>query len=167
MRAALLASAVLLAAGCGGSSPLLIDDDRTADREEKKAQESIMEIERKVRRGELPKINFEFDKDEITPESYPTLDLIADILLANPRLKVIALAHTDSVGTEEYNQDLSERRAKSVKEYLVKRGVPPPSVRFKGFGFSRPVADNGTAEGQAQNRRVEFRVTTRDWKTVY
>ena len=163
----MLAAAALLS-GCGGEKPFVLNPpDESEEQIEARAQQSILEIERKIRRGELPKINFEFDKDEITPESYPTLDLVADILLNNPKLKLFALAHTDAVGSAEYNQDLSERRARSVKEYLVRKGVHPPSIRFKGFGFSRPIADNATAEGQAANRRVEFRVTMRDWRAVY
>ena len=63
--------------------------------------------------------------------------------------------------------DLSRRRAKSVKTYLAAQGVPPPSMRFHGFGASKPLADNATDEGRAKNRRVEFYVTTRTWKSVY
>ncbi len=151
---------------------MLDDDDRKAyghdsDDEERRARQELADIQRKVETGTLPKIQFEFDKDAITPESDPTLQLVARLLIKNPRLKVICLAHTDSVGTEEYNLDLSERRARSVKSFLVKEGVPPPSIRFKGMGYSRPLADNSTDEGRAKNRRVEFRVTYREWETVY
>lgn len=166
--------AVLLLAGCAGSGapePLFVDDRRGADltpeQQERRARERLEDIERRIERGELPKILFEFDKDVITPESAPTLDMVADALTGSPYLKVIILAHTDSIGTEEYNADLSERRARAVKTALSKRGVPPPSMRFKGFGFSRPIADNSTDEGRQKNRRVEFRVTGRDWPAVY
>lgn len=173
MTRLLLAVPLLLAACSGGPRPLLIgaDDRRSyyhdSRDEERRAVEAMAEIQRRVDRGDLPKINFEFDSDEITGESFATLDAVADLLLRSPRLKVFALAHTDSVGTAEYNLDLSERRARSVKSYLVKRGVPPPSVRYKGFGYSRPLSDNSTDEGRAKNRRVEFRVTYRDWEAVY
>ena len=174
MRRRLPLIAALLAAACSsGPRPLLIgDEDRRSyfhdsSDEEARAKAALDDIQRRVDRGDLPKINFEFDSDEITAESYATLDAVADLLLRSPRLKVFALAHTDSVGTEEYNLDLSERRAKSVKAYLVRQGVPPPSVRYKGFGFSRPIDDNSTDEGRARNRRVEFRVTYRDWGAVY
>ena len=165
-----------LALGCAcasGGPTLFMDDDdprsvkRDNELEERRAKEALAEIEKKVEGGELPKIQFEFDKDEITPESDPTLNLVAELLLKRPHLKLIALAHTDSIGTEEYNLDLSERRARSVKSYLVKKGVPPPSVRFKGMGYSMPLEDNSTDEGRAKNRRVEFRVTYRDWEAVY
>lgn len=171
----LLAIAVLgLLCACKAGPPTIFigDDDRQSyihdnEAEERRAREALAAIEKKVEGGELPKIQFEFDKDLITPESDPTLILVAQLLLRHPRLKLICLAHTDSVGTEEYNLDLSERRAKSVKSFLVKQGVPPPSIRFHGMGYSRPLADNSTDEGRAKNRRVEFRVTYRDWETVY
>ncbi|MBI4061523.1 MAG: OmpA family protein, partial [Elusimicrobia bacterium] len=169
----LLAAAALgLLCACASGPAVLGDDDpapygRDDGAEERRAREALADIERKVERGDLPKIQFEFDSDAITAESDPTLILVAELLLKNPRLKLICLAHTDSVGTAEYNLDLSERRARSVKSFLVKRGVPPPSIRFRGMGYSRPIADNSTDEGRARNRRVEFRVTYRDWETVY
>ena len=168
----LVSLTVLTACKAGAPAILLDDADRRAykhddEAEERRARQALIDIEKKIEKGDLPKIQFEFDRDEITPESEPTLELISKLLLKNPRLKMIILAHTDSVGTEEYNLDLSERRAKSVKSDLVKRGVPPPSLRFHGMGYSRPLADNSSDEGRAKNRRVEFRVTYRDWETVY
>lgn len=171
----LLFWAALASLGACRSGPgaiLLTDEERTPyvrdnDEEERRAREALAEIEKKVESGTLPKIQFEFDKDDITPESDPTLILVADLLLRHPRLKLVCLAHTDSIGTAEYNLDLSERRARSVKKFLVKRGIPPPSIRYHGMGYSRPLADNSTDEGRAKNRRVEFRVTYRDWETVY
>lgn len=171
----LLAAAVLgLLCACKSGPPTILigDDDRQSyirdnDAEERRAREALADIQRKVETGDLPKIQFEFDRDAITPESDPTLILVANLLIKNPRLKVICLAHTDSVGSADYNLDLSERRARAVKAFLVKQGVPPPTIRFKGMGYSMPLADNSSEEGRAKNRRVEFRVTYRDWETVY
>lgn len=169
----LLAAAGLLCACKSGPPTIFVsDDDRRAyghedDAEERRAREALADLERRVESGDMPKIQFEFDSAEITPESYPTLIVIAELLLKNPRLKLICLAHTDSVGTAEYNLDLSERRAESVKTFLVKQGVAPPSVRYRGMGYTVPIADNSTDAGRAKNRRVEFRVTYRDWQTVY
>ena len=167
-----LAAAAALSACSTVPKPYILDDEnrsqRVSDEEsERQAREAIADIEKRVASGNLPKIQFQFDSDEITPESFETLDLIASVITANPKLKVFVLAHCDSVGTEEYNVDLSQRRAKSVKAYLVKRGLYPPFIRYRGFGFSRPIADNATEEGRAKNRRVEFRITTRDWSSVY
>ncbi|PIR19034.1 MAG: hypothetical protein COV48_04225 [Elusimicrobia bacterium CG11_big_fil_rev_8_21_14_0_20_64_6] len=163
---------VLSACRAGPAAIFIQDGDRNSyirdnEEEERRAREALAEIEKKVATGDLPKIQFEFDRDEITLESYPTLELIAELLNKHPRLKLICLAHTDSIGTAEYNLDLSERRARSVKGYLVRQGVDPPSVRYRGLGYSMPIADNSTDEGRAKNRRVEFRVTYREWEAVY
>lgn len=163
----------LLAACAARPGPALFDveEGRPAKEgsaeAERKAREALADIEDRIARGDLPKIQFDFDKAEITPESYPTLNLINEVLSKSEHLKLLVLAHTDSVGTEEYNLDLSERRAKAVKEFLVKKGLPPPTVRYRGYGFAKPLADNSTEDGRAKNRRVEFRVTTRDWNTIY
>jgi outer membrane protein OmpA-like peptidoglycan-associated protein len=159
--------------GCAHRSSLIVVDthDHEAtdnpDEAERKANEALKDIERRVQSGDLPKIQFEFDKDIITPESYPTLNLVAQVLLADEHLKLTIFAHADIIGTDDYNVDLSRRRAKSVKSYLASKGVPPPSMRFHGYGSSKPIADNATDEGRAKNRRVEFYVTTREWKSVY
>jgi len=171
-RLAVFLSAAALAACSSVPKPYVLDEPRrteyVSDQEsERRANEAIAEIERRVANGDLPKIQFRFDSDEITPESYETLDLVADVILSNPRLKLFVLAHCDSVGTEEYNLDLSRRRANSVEVYMIKHGINPPSIRFRGYGSPRPIADNETEEGRAKNRRVEFRVTTREWRSVY
>jgi len=127
----------------------------------------MAKLQRRIEVGDLPKIQFGFDSDEIRASSYQTLDVIADTLHKYEKLKILVLAHTCNIGSKEYNLDLSLRRAKSVKAYLVKRGIYPPSIRFRGRGFSEPIADNGTEEGRIKNRRVEFRLGTRDWATVY
>ena len=147
-----------------------MEDDRPAHgsaEAERKARGALADIEKRIARGDLPKIQFDFDKADITPESFPTLNLINEVLSQSEHLKLLILAHTDSVGTEEYNLDLSERRAKAVKEFLVKKGLPPPTIRYRGYGFAKPLADNSTEDGRAKNRRVEFRVTTREWSSIY
>ena len=172
-----------LSACSGAKRPDFIDDDRrppmpyapenrfavpaNADEAERAAAKAIRDIEDRIARGDLPKIQFEFDKDAITPESYPTLDLIAQVLLSDEHLKLMIFAHCDNIGADDYNLDLSQRRAKSVKTALAKRGVYPPSMRFRGYGASKPIADNATDEGRAKNRRVEFYIMTREWKAVY
>lgn len=143
------------------------DERNKPDPLPKDPERQILEIQRRMERGDLPKIQFEFDSAKITLESYPTLEMIMNILLENPKLKLMVLAHTCVIGSEQYNLDLSQRRAKSVKAWLTSRGVPPPSIRYRGMGYSMPIADNSTEEGREKNRRVEFRVTFRDWEAVY
>ncbi|OGU59231.1 MAG: hypothetical protein A2X64_01690 [Ignavibacteria bacterium GWF2_33_9] len=101
-------------------------------------------------------IRFDYDKFDIKPESIYILDEIADVMLSDPKLKLEIQGHTDNMGGIEYNLILSENRAKAVYDALVARGVPAGNLRYRGFGFSRPIASNDTPEGQAKNRRTEF-----------
>ena len=103
-------------------------------------------------------IRFDFDKSVIKPEFVPVLDEAVDILKKHADKKVEIQGHTDSIGTEAYNEKLGMRRADSVKNYLVDKGVTAENLSTVSFGESNPVADNGTKEGRAMNRRVEFKV---------
>jgi outer membrane protein OmpA-like peptidoglycan-associated protein len=101
-------------------------------------------------------VNFAFNSAELAPAALPVLDQAAEILKANPGVEVKVEGHTDSIGSEEYNQVLSVRRAESVYRYLVNRGVDPERFQVEGFGKTRPIASNDTEAGRAQNRRVEL-----------
>ena len=104
-------------------------------------------------------ITFDSAKATIKSESFPVVDEVAKILLANPEITLIRVdGHTDDVGKAEANLDLSDRRAASVVDYLVGKGVPRPRLTSKGFGESEPIDENATALGRAKNRRVEFSV---------
>jgi outer membrane protein OmpA-like peptidoglycan-associated protein len=103
-------------------------------------------------------INFEFNSDKLTKQSEKEVDYIYNLMKENPSLKIGIYAHTDAVGTDAKNLDLSNRRAKSVYTYLNKRGIPMERMVWKGFGESKPIATNNTKEGRAKNRRVEFEV---------
>ena len=102
-------------------------------------------------------VQFDFDKSNLKPSSYPTLDEIAAGLKAQPTVKVEVQGHTDSIGKADYNEDLSERRAKSVVKYLIDKGIAPERLVPEGYGETRPIATNKTAEGRARNRRVELK----------
>ncbi|MBV8062192.1 MAG: OmpA family protein [Nevskia sp.] len=104
-------------------------------------------------------VNFEFNKATLTVNAKTLLDQVADALLARKDIKVEIDGHTDGKGGAAYNQKLSERRAESVKQYLVGRGIDADRMTTKGFGKSMPVADNSTDEGRELNRRVELKVT--------
>jgi OmpA-OmpF porin, OOP family len=101
-------------------------------------------------------INFDFDKANIKPEAEPVLDAAVDVLKENPDVKVRVSGYTDDTGPETYNQGLSERRAKSVRDYLVAHGIDASRLTAVGFGEADPVADNKTKDGRAQNRRVSL-----------
>lgn len=100
--------------------------------------------------------HFDFDESIIKPAAFEYLDHIAEIMQAYPDMQVQVQGHTDSIGTKSYNDALSMRRAQAVKTYLVNKGVQKERLSLEGFGFSKPVASNNTAEGRALNRRVEL-----------
>ncbi len=100
--------------------------------------------------------NFDFNKATLRPEAIAKLDHAAQVITDNAGIKVNVEGHTDSVGSDAYNQGLSERRTKSVVDYLVGKGIDAGRLMATGYGESRPVATNDTAEGRAQNRRVEL-----------
>jgi outer membrane protein OmpA-like peptidoglycan-associated protein len=102
-------------------------------------------------------IYFDFDKSTIKPESKPALEAAAKMLNENPTINVEIQGHTDSKGSDAYNLRLSEKRAQAVVNYLVQNlGIDVSRLTAKGYGESRPIADNETEDGRAINRRVEF-----------
>jgi OmpA-OmpF porin, OOP family len=101
---------------------------------------------------------FDFDKSVIKPEGKSKLDDISNKVRGVSLEVVIAIGHADSIGTDQYNQRLSVRRAESVKAYLVSKGIEGNRVYTEGKGEKQPVADNKTREGRAKNRRVEIEV---------
>lgn len=126
--------------------------------------EPVVEVEEVVvpavtRRIVLRGINFDFDSSEIRADSAPVLDEAVNQLAANPDVAIVVVGHTDSIGSAEYNQRLSVLRAEAVYRYLVNRGIAPERMTVKGMGKTSPVADNGTADGRALNRRVELTVS--------
>ena len=106
----------------------------------------------------LSGINFEHDSADLTAASSATLDKAVATLNRRSDIKVEVAAHTDSSGSDTYNQALSDRRAASVMDYLVSHGISADRLSSKGYGESQPITGNDTAEGRAQNRRVELRV---------
>jgi outer membrane protein OmpA-like peptidoglycan-associated protein len=107
----------------------------------------------------MPDVLFDFNKYTLKPEARERLAKISGIVLAYPDLKLDIEGHTDSIGSDEYNQTLSEKRADSVRGYLISSGVVPDHVSAVGLGKSNPVADNNTSAGRALNRRVDMVVS--------
>jgi len=101
-------------------------------------------------------IFFETAKSTLLPKSFPKLNDVVSILQDNPSFRLTIDGHTDFVGNDAYNQTLSEQRAASVRAYLISKGIAESSITSFGYGESRPVADNNTANGRAKNRRVEM-----------
>jgi len=101
-------------------------------------------------------VNFDFDKYNIRPDAMPILDEAARTLKEYGDITISVDGHTDSIGSDAYNEKLSLRRANSVKDYLERQGVTASRMTVRGFGKTNPVASNATPEGRAQNRRVEL-----------
>lgn len=101
-------------------------------------------------------INFDTDKTAINPDSQPTVGEIVKLLNANPGLKLEVQGHTDNAGTAAHNQTLSDGRAAAVVGALIAQGVAMDRLTPKGYGQTKPIADNGSEDGRAKNRRVEL-----------
>ena len=101
---------------------------------------------------------FDFDRSTVKPEAAQILDRLVVFMNENKDKSANLAGYTDNVGTDAYNQRLSERRVNSVREYIVGKGVDGGRVTGQGFGESKPIADNKTADGRAKNRRVEIKV---------
>ncbi|EEO28947.1 outer membrane protein OmpA [Oxalobacter paraformigenes] len=101
---------------------------------------------------------FDFDKSIVKPEGKAKLDELVNALSGLDTEVIVAVGHTDWIGTDAYNQKLSERRANAVKAYLVSKGVPAEKIFTEGKGKKQPIADNKTRQGRAKNRRVEVEV---------
>lgn len=107
----------------------------------------------------FPDVTFATNSTNISPAMREVLDGVAQSMIDYPNSLIDVMGHTDSSGSDEYNLDLSRRRAESVANYLVSRGVARARIETIGYGEQYPIADNSTAAGMAQNRRVEIRIT--------
>ena len=106
----------------------------------------------------LNNIFFETDKFDLRPESFPELQKLFTLLFNNPDLIVEISGHTDNQGSDSHNATLSQNRANAVKNYLLKAGISAGAVKTAGYGAARPIGDNNTVFGRAQNRRIEMKI---------
>lgn len=107
----------------------------------------------------LKDIFFEFDKSTILQQSYFELRSLISLLETYPNMRIEIRGHTDGKGSDNYNQRLSENRAKAVTDYLISKGISEKRLQYKGYGKTMPIDTNDTEEGRANNRRVEFNIT--------
>ena len=136
------------------------EDEKTQLREQIRKQLSMILETRDSARGlivNMSDVLFDFNKYTLKQDAREKLAKMSGIVLAHPGLKLAIEGHTDSIGSDEYNQKLSEQRAGAVRDYLVEQGVPEPIAT--GFGETRPIASNDNAAGRQQNRRVEIVVS--------
>ena len=131
--------------------------DLTKLSEYKEIKQDLYLLPREI--GAVVRLNnlfFDFNKADLKPESYPELTRVSQDLKKNPNIELEIDGHTDSVGTDIFNMDLSKRRAEAVTKYLVSQGCPAPRLTIKPFGESKPLTSNNNELGRAENRRVEF-----------
>ena len=110
--------------------------------------------------AEFADASFDFDQTEISESSYHILDRVVKIMSENPDLAMEIAAHTDSMGSAEYNLQLSQKRAESIVNYLQSKGINALRLKGTGYGEGRPIASNRTEDGRIKNRRVEFIILT-------
>jgi outer membrane protein OmpA-like peptidoglycan-associated protein len=118
------------------------------------AEEELLQLTSDL--GNFSDAYFEFDDYRIGEASYPILDEVVNIMNRYPKLRLEIAAHTDNMGSFEYNMTLSQKRAQSIVDYLVEKGIEAERLIGMGYGESRPIAPNTTEEGKMLNRRVEF-----------
>lgn len=149
----------LLGAAVGGGIGYYMDQQEAQLRQQ--LQGSGVDVNRvgdEIRLVMPGNITFATNEDRIDPSFYSTLDQVANVLRQYDQTYVVVEGHTDSTGSLQYNQHLSERRANSVAQRLISSGVSSARTTVVGYGPNRPVADNATAHGRALNRRVEIRI---------
>ncbi|MBN8730867.1 MAG: OmpA family protein [Acidobacteria bacterium] len=138
------------------------EEERVRMRQQLMAQLNTVLQTRESARGlivNMPDVLFEFGKFALRPEAREKLAKVSGIVLAYPALKLEVEGHTDSIGSDAFNQTLSEKRAESVRSYFVSHGLQGDTIVARGYGESRPVADNTSNAGRQSNRRVEIVVS--------
>lgn len=158
---------IALMAGSAAGQNLDIFESDFDKKKLRQARSELKDLERRIRKKDIPPVEFEFNKAVLREYSKHTLDLVADLLFRYPKFKLFIAGHTCDIGSAEYNALLSQRRAESVKDYLVEAGIMGEYIKAKGYGEEKPIADNDSEEGRIKNRRVEFYITTRTWHSVY
>lgn len=134
--------------------PVIVKEEKPAVPEKEIVQEKVEQVNKSLSEC----VVFEFDRFTLTQDAQKVLDTVVAFMKQYPSLLTIVEGHTDNIGPDRYNLDLSQKRAKSVVDYIVSKGIPADSVTYEGFGETRPVDTNATPEGRARNRRVEIRI---------
>ena len=155
----------IIGATVGGATGAVIGHQMDKQAEEIKNTVPDAKVER-VGEGIAVEFNsnvlFGFDKSNLSDDAKISLDKLVKVLNSYPETNIEVQGHTDSKGSESYNQDLSERRASAVSAYLDSKGIAANRLSIKGFGETAPKYDNSTAEGRTGNRRVEFMITANE-----
>ncbi|SEA06162.1 Outer membrane protein OmpA [Desulfuromusa kysingii] len=166
LRGALIGGAAGGALGAGAGA--YMDKQQTEFEQELANEQAQHQIEIERQQNEILKltmnseVSFDFNSANIKSTFYSPLTKIADIMSRYPQTQIVVVGHTDNVGSDQYNFELSLRRANAVANYLIMRGVSAARMGTEGHGEMEPIASNNTVSGQAQNRRVEIFVVPND-----
>ena len=144
-----------------------VDSFSSEDAELKDSQEKLRSLEKKIKNGEIPPIEFEFNKATLLESSKTALRHVADLLLGHPHMRLTVAGHTCDIGGANANMRLSQRRANAVQGELARFGVPVEHIRARGYGSTHPLYSNDNEEHRAKNRRVELFITKRTWDSIY
>jgi outer membrane protein OmpA-like peptidoglycan-associated protein len=163
------AAGTVAGAAVGGVAGGLIGRYMDKQAEEVKKEVQGAKVER-VGEGEDAKVNITFDsgvlfdvnKAELKPETISNLNKLAEIMQKYPDTNIVVEGHTDSTGKEDYNMELSKKRANAVSDYLAQQNVARSRMAVNWYGESKPIASNDTEEGKKQNRRVEISIAAND-----
>lgn len=150
--------AVLMLCSCSSNRGPLPQDLE----EKERATIELQAVLNSVLSRKIPQIEFETDSSTLLDSSDDLLEQVAEILKQHPRLQLTVEGHTDDAGGEKENEILSLKRAEAVKQRLTEEGISPDSVKVVGLGKSRPLTNDPSERGRAQNRRMEFIINTRD-----
>lgn len=160
LRGALIGGAAGGALGAGAGA--YMDKQQTEFEQQLADERAQHQIEIERQQNEILKltmsseVSFDFNSASIKPTFYSSLDKIAEVMNRYPQTQILVVGHTDSVGSEQYNLELSLRRANAVADYLIGHGVSAARMGTEGHGEMEPLASNDTPEGRARNRRVEI-----------
>lgn len=159
------AAGAVIGATVGGAAGAIIG--KKMDKQAKEIEEKVPDAKvERVEEGIIVEFDnsilFNINKADLSPKAIENLDKLVIILNTYPDTNIEIQGHTDSSGSENYNQKLSEKRAGSVSDYLVQKSIATGRITTKGFGETMPKYDNATKEGKAQNRRVEFVITANE-----
>ena len=137
--------------------PVTVTDTVTDNAKNEAQASAALLVQRRVVL-EFEDVHFDFDRFNLRPDALKILDAAVARLQANPTINVTIEGHTDSVGTQQYNLALGERRANSARDYLISRGIAAARLRTVSYGEDRPIDTNETAAGRARNRRAHLTV---------
>lgn len=155
------AKGAIIGAAVGGAAGAIIGrqmDKQAAELEEDLEGAEVERVDEGIQITFDSGILFAFNSSDVADAAQTNLNALAESLQQYPNTDVLVIGHTDSVGSDEYNQGLSERRAESAAAYLLRQGIPADRIQTLGMGETEPVADNDSELGRQQNRRVEVAI---------